>query len=400
MRTKPALLLLGALLFAPTLPLLHAQHPGRAMRPFGSDAELLQYLTVLDRARPSRQAQVDRTCSDTTRLAPGDKRVVITGRISDMAGKAIANAQVYALGRCTTAAADGKYQLELPDGALRGRSRVRVAAAFIGYRRAVRDVTFRRRAASADFKLTATPVELEEASVVAGVASSMADRGESITNTQHAGVDEGGIVKLHGDHLVVLRRGRLFTISVRAGELRPVATVDAYPPGAEPAESYDEMLVEGDRVIVIGYSYRRGGTEVSLFAIDDRGGLRHLSTSHLRSNDYYSSRNYSARLVDGKLVFYTPLWLGFGGDPLASLPAMREWRPGRDSAGAAAGGFERIATPRRIYRPARSLEGSEQLTLHTITQCDVGGTRLECDATVVVGPFSRVFYVSPKAVYV
>ena len=141
------------------------------------------------------------------------------------------------------------------------------------------------------------------------------------------------------------------------------------------------------------------GTEVSLFAIDDRGGLRHLSTSYLRSNDYYSSRNYSARLVDGKLVFHTPLWLD-SGDPLASRPAMREWRPGRDTAGAAAGGFERIVTPRRIYRPARSLEGSEQLTLHTITQCGVGGTRFECDATVVVGPFSRVFYVSPKAVYV
>ena len=71
--------------------------------------------------------------------------------------------------------------------------------------------------------------------------------------------------------------------------------------------------------------------------------------------------------MNRKLVFYTPLWLGYG-DPLASLPAMREWRPGRVSAGA--GGFERIVTPRRIYRPARSLEGSEQLTLHTITQCD------------------------------
>ena len=163
---------------------------------------------------------------------------------------------------------------------------------------------------------------------------------------------------------MVLRRGRLFTVSVRAGELRPVATVDAYPSGAEPAEWYDETLVEGDRVIVIGYSYRRGGTEVSLFAIDDAGGLRHLSTAHLRSNDYYSSRNYSARLVDGKLVLYTPLGFGFGGDPLASLPAMREWRPGRDSVGAAGGGFERIATPRRIYRPARSLEGSEQYAAH------------------------------------
>src|SRR5437667_1436073 len=126
MRTQPALLLLGALLLAPTLPLAHAQHPRSAMRPFGSDAELLQYLAVLDRARPSRQAQVHRTCSDTTRLAPGDKRVIITGRISDTAGSAIANAQVYALGRCTTASADGEYQLELPDGALRGRSRVRI----------------------------------------------------------------------------------------------------------------------------------------------------------------------------------------------------------------------------------------------------------------------------------
>ena len=39
---------------------------------------------------------------------------------------------------------------------------------------------------------------------------------DSVTNVQHAGVDEGGIVKLHGDHLVILRRGRLFT--VRVGE--------------------------------------------------------------------------------------------------------------------------------------------------------------------------------------
>ncbi|MEP6704006.1 MAG: hypothetical protein ABJB34_04310, partial [Acidobacteriota bacterium] len=38
-----------------------------------------------------------------------------------------------------------------------------------------------------------------------GVSTGKAD--ESITNTQHAGVDEGGIVKVHGDHLVILRRG-------------------------------------------------------------------------------------------------------------------------------------------------------------------------------------------------
>ncbi len=401
MCARPALLLLGVLLLLPATQSAHAQdyaRPRRAMRPFGSDAELLQYLAAVDRARPSRRPQGHDACADTVGLAPGDKRVVITGRVRNPAGSGLASARVSALGRCATAGADGGYRLELPPKALRGRSRVRVSADFIGYRRASRSVAVRRRMASADFTLVPSPVELQEAAVV-GATSPLNAKDESITNTQHAGVDEGGIVKLHGDHLVVLRRGRLFTVSVRAGELRPVATVDAYPPGAEPAEWYDEMLVEGDRVIVIGYSYRRGGTEVSLFGIDGRGGLRHLSTSHLKSNDYYSSRNYAARLVDGKLVFYTPLWLGFQ-DPLASLPAIREWRPGADSAGGGAGGFERIATPRRIYRPARSLEGSEQLTLHTITQCAVGGSRLECDASVVVGPFSRVFYVSPKAVYV
>ena len=51
--------------------------------------------------------------------------------------------------------------------------------------------------------------------------------GESVTNTQHAGVDEGGIVKVHGDHLLVLRRGRLFTVAIGDGALKPISAVDA-----------------------------------------------------------------------------------------------------------------------------------------------------------------------------
>src|ERR1044072_4016479 len=47
------------------------------------------------------------------------------------------------------------------------------------------------------------------------------NKAESVTNTQHAGVDEGGIVKVHGDHLVVLRRGRLFTVAIGETPSRP-----------------------------------------------------------------------------------------------------------------------------------------------------------------------------------
>ncbi len=84
---------------------------------------------------------------------------------------------------------------------------------------------------------------------------------ESVTNVQHAGVDEGGIVKLHGDHLVMLRRGRLFTVAIGRGALQPISSVDAFGPDIDPQSTwYDELLVSKDTVAVIGYSYERGGT--------------------------------------------------------------------------------------------------------------------------------------------
>src|SRR5947209_3831393 len=61
-------------------------------------------------------------------------------------------------------------------------------------------------------------------------ASSGAYEEESITNVQHAGVDEGGIVKAHGNYLVVLRRGRLFTVVIEDGDLRATAIVGTIAP--------------------------------------------------------------------------------------------------------------------------------------------------------------------------
>ena len=106
----------------------------------------------------------------------------------------------------------------------------------------------------------------------------------SITNVQYAGVDEGGIVKLHGDHLVILRRGRLFTVNVGDDQLKPVSAIEAVGSGIDPpAASYDEMLIWGNTVAVIGYSHVRGGTEVGLFEISREGWLRYKATYILRS---------------------------------------------------------------------------------------------------------------------
>ncbi|MBO0726926.1 MAG: beta-propeller domain-containing protein, partial [Blastocatellia bacterium] len=220
---------------------------------------------------------------------------------------------------------------------------------------------------------------------------------ESITNTQHAGVDEGGIVKLHGDHLVVLRRGRLFTIAVGDGALKPVSAIDAFGPDINPRNTwYDEMLISGDKVVVIGYSYERGGAEIGLFDIDRAGDLKYRATYHLRSNDYYSSRNYSSRLIGDKLVFYTPLYLSpWSKDPLESFPSLRKWRKGAQE-----NEFKRIVSASHVYRPERRQSFHSLMALHTVTVCDLARSDFACEATVVVGPPGRVFYVSPNSVYV
>jgi hypothetical protein len=215
---------------------------------------------------------------------------------------------------------------------------------------------------------------------------------ESVTNVQHAGVDEGGIVKVHGDHLVVLRRGRLFTVRIGGGGLEPVSAVDAFGPGIDPGGAwYDEMLVSGDHVVVIGYSYRRGGTELGIFRISPDGRLTHRSTFQMRSADYYSSRNYASRLIGDRLVFYAPLPVNLR-QPFAGFPAVRRWGTGDET-------FRSTVEPTRVYRPAGAVD-AQSVTLHTVTSCDLADAELRCESTALFGPRGRVFYVSPSSVYV
>ncbi len=219
---------------------------------------------------------------------------------------------------------------------------------------------------------------------------------DGITNVQTAGVDEGGIVKRAGDHLVVLRRGRLFTIKVGGDALAPVAQVDAYAPGSNPQGAwYDELLVSGRTVVVVGYSHQRGGTEIGLFDLGTDGSLTYRATHHLRSFDYYAARNYASRLVGKTLVFYSPTLLQPDQPPLPMFPGWRRWRNAPTPPE-----FERILPATRIYRTDDELAPGEPLALHTVTQCDLDGADLGCRSSAVLGPAGRVFHVSAGSVYV
>jgi len=220
--------------------------------------------------------------------------------------------------------------------------------------------------------------------------------GVSITNNQEANVDEGGIVKMRGDTLVILRRGRIFTVSTAGGKMTPIDVIDAMPPGVKGDDDwYDEMLLHGDRVVVIGYSYGRGGTEVNRFRLSADGHLKFEDAYHLRSNDYYSSSNYASRLIGNHLIYYTPLDLDWDDDPLEIMPGMRRWRGDEDAK------FKRIAGGRQTYivPRMRNDEDANLETLHTVMDCDLTAREMACKATAVLGPESRNFYVSSDAIY-
>ena len=86
-----------------------------------------------------------------------------------------------------------------------------------------RQAEARRSAATGSLAMQAAP-----AAPAADMAAAKAEpAAESITNVQTAGVDEGGIVKRAGDHLIILRRGRLFTVRIGGDALQPAAMVDA-----------------------------------------------------------------------------------------------------------------------------------------------------------------------------
>lgn len=235
--------------------------------------------------------------------------------------------------------------------------------------------------------------------------------GPTITNNQEVGVDEGDIVKARGDLLVILRRGRLFSVSTAGGGLRAVDRIDAYAPGIDPDEDwYDEMLISGDWVVVIGYSYGRGGTEINRFRMDAAGRFTFVDTHHLTSDDYYSSRNYASRLIGEELVLYSPVGIRRyypetdprnARDPLENLPRLARWTvAGPDGEGEAGEGLAIVAATDVYRSPYLDDPKAEADTLHTVIRCDLTAIQLACRGTVIVGPESRNFYVAPEAVYV
>ena len=212
------------------------------------------------------------------------------------------------------------------------------------------------------------------------------------------GVDAGDMAQAVGDHLVILRRGRLFSISTTGDDLRVVQSIDAFAPGAIALRDWTrQMFVVGDTVAVVAFSAARGGTEVSRFRVSPAGALSWIDTHQLHRGS--PDDTAEARVVDGHLVFYAAG--GFdhegGGDPLEALPTVGRWSPD----GAAMAG-ERMVDAGEVFVPAPLMAtgAGGRLSQVSVTRCDLAAAVLACDATVALAPWTRQFHVARDAVYV
>lgn len=235
---------------------------------------------------------------------------------------------------------------------------------------------------------------------------SRASNSPNITNVQTAGVDEGDIVKQIGNYLVVLQDGRLFVVDTSERRLRLADRANVYVHKNDGAW-YDEMLVEGERIIVTAYSYGNSATEITVFRLDQTSGrLVREGRFFLNSYDYYSGENYASRIIGDNLVLYTVY--AVNQIATATIPP-RLWR--WTEAGEALRGRGRPAPEATregralvdvstIYRPM--LRTSEAL-VHVVTVCPLGSYRPgavpACRVQSFVGPPQREFFVSTEAIY-
>jgi hypothetical protein len=240
----------------------------------------------------------------------------------------------------------------------------------------------------------------------------------SITNNQQRGVEEGDIVKQVGHYLLILQDGRIFVADFESGPARGLTLTDRADVYRDPHTDmwYDEMLVFGDRVLITGYSYDEGATEMAVFRLSDAGRLVREGVFRISSNDYYSDNNYATRLVDGNLITYTPLRVADVARAGYKWPVVRRWLPQDDAreiayqarrqhdwrapheAEPAAGAP--LLDAADIYRPVQRIEDP---VVHTVSVCPLGaagaGGELQCRTTAFVGPNAPEWYVSNDDVF-
>lgn len=231
----------------------------------------------------------------------------------------------------------------------------------------------------------------------------------SITNNQSANVDEGDIVKQIGNYLLVLQDGRIFAVDISGPQLRLADRINVYRNASDDGW-YDEMLVEGDRILITSYSYQDEATEIAVFRLDTATGrLSRDGAFLISSEDYYSSDNYATRIVGDRLIIYTP----YEADEVTDRtgrPRIRRWMTEAERDALIEGGADEDRDERLAGRAMLSADEIHRPVVptvdpyvHSVTICGLGEYRADqvpgCRVIAFTGPRQAEMFVTPREVF-
>lgn len=418
-----AWLAIGTVPVASPITMASAQTARRLER-LATDSAVREYLTSLQRLPSRRRFVADSldavrrescrqalptvttvTGGTSASIARNEPATVVGTVTSSMGPLFGAQVRVASLDLTTGSGEDGRFALVVPARAIAGRPRLAIVARSFGFALGTAEVAL-APGDSVEVAFTLCADDRRLAFGIEGGRDGEAPRGgpprierdpplplprTSPVRSDSASTDR---VSHIGDVLVVLRRGRLFTISVAKGDIRPVAAIDAFAPGVEPdGAMYDELLVLGERVVVLGHSATRGGTELNVFRVSRSGDIDFESSHLLFAEDHHSSRGVAAWTSGSALVLYSSLPLGHFDSP--GVMALRRW-----NARSVLRGYEPVSLPVRVFRSAAPARFVEDASLHALTTCRLAGSALSCASDVFVGPPGSVVHRARRATYI
>jgi len=224
----------------------------------------------------------------------------------------------------------------------------------------------------------------------------------SLTNNQVHGVDEGDIVKRKDNYLLILRRGKIYSVSIKsenANDIIPISSINVTPPGWNFDSWYDEMLVSDNKILVLGYSYDLGASEVLRFNLSTEGILSYQDGYLFRSGDYFDTENYASRLLNGKFITYMPNPLAGFEDEYGPEREFKTWLPkfakieGNHQDDLK---WKDLISYKDITKP---LQSDIEPVLHTIVTCNPLADEFSCNAKGLIGSPYTEYYVDRDAIY-
>jgi hypothetical protein len=217
---------------------------------------------------------------------------------------------------------------------------------------------------------------------------------EPVRNTGYEDIEDGSIVKVLGDVIVILHRGRLFTVRLGDRSMQRRSVVNAYNPSYTELGTWYQIYLAGRRVVTVGQTIG-GDMPIGVFDVDTTGRLALRGSYVWGRSDTAAARMRVAAVADGKLVLYAEQPVRWRlADPLAVMPVL--WHS-RDPAGGAPG--EIVPMSRRFYRTMGPRPAGGGSSLHSVAMCDLAAVPLRCESVHIVGPRTDQVDLAKTAAY-